>query len=74
MSEDRISTIGDFADGGYSLNVWCDRCQRGGVIGMEPFIAKLGRDHPARFHGHIVCSKCGNKDIELRLQPSSTPM
>lgn len=74
MSQDRISTIGDFADGGYSLNVWCDRCQRGGVIGMEPFIGKLGRDHPARFQGHIVCSKCGNKDIELRLQPSSTPM
>lgn len=71
--ERRIATIGDYADGGYGISVWCEKCQRGGLLTMEPFIAKHGRDWPAIFQGLVVCSKCGNKDLEFRIQPSATP-
>lgn len=48
--------------------------RRGGLLTMEPFIAKHGRDRPAIFQGLVVCSKCGNKHLEFRIQPSATPI
>lgn len=72
--ERKIATIGDYADGGYGVSVWCDHCKRGGLLTMEPFLKKFGRDEPAIFHRKVVCSKCGNKHLEFRIQPSATPI
>lgn len=63
-----IDTLGKLMDGGYRFNVWCVDCTRGGLLPIEPFVKKLGRDHPMSIRGHVKCSKCGGKNIEVRIQ------
>ncbi|KQU97009.1 hypothetical protein ASD00_19475 [Ensifer sp. Root31] len=63
-----IDTLGKLLDDGYRFNLWCLDCQRGGISGIEPFAKKLGRDHPIYVRGHVKCSKCGRKNVEVRVQ------
>lgn len=63
-----IDTLGKLLDGGYRFNLWCQDCRRGGLSPIDPFIAKLGRDHPLYVRGHAVCSKCRGKNVEVRIQ------
>ncbi|PDT80588.1 hypothetical protein [Sinorhizobium sp. BJ1] len=63
-----IETLGDMLDDGYRFNVWCLKCKRGRLLPVQPFVDKLGRDHELYVADHIKCSKCGGKNIELRLQ------
>lgn len=68
-----IDTLGAMLDDGYRFNVWCVNCQRGGLISPEPFVRKLGRQHHIDITGHVKCSKCGGKNISLKLQAPSAP-
>jgi hypothetical protein len=63
-----IDTLGKLQDDGYSFNLWCLDCRRGGISPIEPFVKKLGRDHPLYVRGHAKCSKCGGKNVEVRIQ------
>ncbi|KQW62846.1 MULTISPECIES: hypothetical protein [unclassified Ensifer] len=63
-----ISTLGQLLDKGYSFNLWCLDCSRGGISPIAPFVMKLGRDHPIYVRGHAKCSKCGRKNVEVRIQ------
>ncbi len=60
-----ISTLGQLLDKGYSFNLWCLECRRGGISPIAPFVDKLGRDHPIYVRGH---AKCGRKNAEVRIQ------
>jgi hypothetical protein len=68
-----IDTLGAMLDDGYRFNVWCRGCERGALISVEPFVKKLGRQHHIDVTGHVKCSKCGGKNISLKLQPPSRP-
>lgn len=68
-----IDTLGAVADDGYSFNLWCLGCERGELILSEPVRQKLGSDHSLDLRGKFRCSKCGSKDIEIRLSPPHNP-
>lgn len=71
-----IDTIGKLMDKGYRFNMWCQDCQRGGISPIEPFVEKLGRDHGFDVERYAKCSKCGGKNIEVRIQapqPGESP-
>ncbi|MDP9634540.1 UNVERIFIED_ORG: hypothetical protein J2W85_006627 [Ensifer adhaerens] len=63
-----IDTLGKLLDDGYRFNLWCLECRRGGISPIEPFVKKLGRDHPIHVRGHAKCAKCGRKNVEVRIQ------
>lgn len=68
-----IDTLGAMHDDGYRFNVWCLDCQRGALVPAAPFVKKLGRQHHIDITGHVKCSKCGGKNISLKLQAPSYP-
>lgn len=69
MTEITVSTLGDMQDKGYRFNVWCERCQRGGILPVAPFVEKLGRHHSMDVRGLLRCKECKQKDVEIRVQP-----
>lgn len=74
MSSLHLENLGDLLDGGYRFGVRCVPCQRGGIVEMEPLVRKLGRDHGFKV-GHVLkCSRCGGKNVEVRLQAPTAKM
>lgn len=63
-----IDTLGKLLDGGYAFNLWCVDCTRGGLLPIDPFVKKLGRDHSMSIKGHVKCGRCGGKNVEVRIQ------
>jgi hypothetical protein len=63
-----IDTLGKLQDDGYSFNLWCCDCTRGAILPIDPFVAKLGRDHPIYVRDHAKCGRCGGKNVEVRIQ------
>lgn len=69
-----INTLGAILDGDYSLRACCYslKCQHNATLDVEALARRLGRDHSS-MHWDLIpnlrCSKCGGKNIGLRLSP-----
>ena len=59
-------TLGDLADRGLDLWVWCNGCFKNGARDMGPLIARLGRGFAVPRVGARMRCSCGGRDIETR--------
>jgi hypothetical protein len=74
----RLQTIGDLIDSRHGLYIYCE-ASRGGLrcghyveADLESIAGRLGRDHSwlaADLVPRLRCSKCGSKDVSIRLSP-----
>lgn len=73
-----IGTLGDLIDTGHRLYIYCEaihdglRCGHYVLADLDALAARVGRAHSI-LHDDLVpklrCSKCGSKDLSLRLHP-----
>ncbi|MFC6486920.1 hypothetical protein [Nitratireductor sp. GCM10026969] len=69
-----VRAIGDVIDGDYTLTAYCYHfgCNHRADLDLAALAARLGRDHSWMRNDlvpKLCCSKCGSKDIGLRLAP-----
>ena len=62
----RPATLGDLADQGMGVWLWCNGCFKNGAVDTDTLIVRLGRDFPVPNVGTRMRCSCGGRDIETR--------
>lgn len=57
-----------------TLTAWCNGCGRFHDLDLAPLIARFGGAFKAiDLDRHLVCRKCGSRDVTARAAPRTAP-